>query len=386
MSIYVDVSPAVHAKAGLSRYTDNLARALLREAPERFAFFYNRSGDSHIPSWLDGCSAHSVALGYKSWRMLVWLGQLARMGYDRMVPGCELFHATEHLLLPMRGCPTVLTVHDLIFHLFPQHHKRLNRWYLNAALPLYCRRADAIICVSEHSKADLVRLWGVEAAKIHVVYEAADPHFRPASPEQVAAVRRKYGLPPRYVLTVGTIEPRKNLKRLLDALAVLREQGEDAHLVIVGSLGWLYHDFVTKLENFEHRHAVLQPGYVPDADLVAMLTGATLSVLASVYEGFGLPILESMACGTPVISSHSSSLPELGDTAARYFDPHNVEEMVTVLGQVWRDADLRREMREQGLAQSAKFTWERAAKETIQVYESLGVKVFNHQDTRARRF
>ncbi len=373
--IYVDVSPAVHAKAGLSRYADNLAQALAREAPERLAFFYNRSGESRVPAWLDEYPARSVGLGYKPWRMAVWLGQLARLGFDRWLPGCALFHATEHLLLPLRGCPTVLTVHDLIFHLFPQHHKRLNRWYLNAALPLYCRRADAIICVSQHTQADLVRLWGVEAAKVHVVYEAADAHFKPAPPEQVEAVRRRYGLPERYILTVGTIEPRKNLNRLLDALALLRVQGEDVVLVIVGRMGWLYHDFVARLERFEHRQAVIQPGYVPDRDLAALYTGATLSVLASVYEGFGLPILESMACGAPVVSSRTSSLPELGADAACYFDPYNVDEIAAVIGQVWRDADLRQEMRERGLAQAARFSWARAARETIQVYESLGVKV-----------
>jgi glycosyltransferase involved in cell wall biosynthesis len=366
---YLDISPAVHAKAGLSRYADNIAQALLREAPERFAFFYNRSGDSHVPLWLGGQRTRSVRAGYKPWRMAVWLGQLARLGFDRLLPNCELFHATEHLLLPLRGCPTVFTVHDLIFHLFPQHHKRLNRWYLNAAVPLYCRRADAIICVSKHSKADLVRAWGIDPTKIHVVYEAADPCFGPVSPERMVAVRTRYGLPERYLLTVGTIEPRKNLSRLLDALALLRRQGDDVRLVIVGGMGWLYHDFLAQLESFEHRHAVVRPGFVPDADLPAVYSGATLTVLASLYEGFGLPILESMACGTPVVSSRASSLPELGGEAARYFDPQNVGEMAAVIGEVWHDGELRQEMSQRGLAQAAQFSWARAAQETMRVYE-----------------
>jgi glycosyltransferase involved in cell wall biosynthesis len=265
----------------------------------------------------------------------------------------------------------VLTVHDLIFHLFPQHHKRLNRWYLNAALPLYCRRADAIICVSEHSKTDLVRVWGIDPTKVHAVYEAADPRFRPAPAEQVTAVRARYGLPERYLLTVGTIEPRKNLSRLLDALALLRQGGEDVRLVVVGGMGWLYRDFLAKLERFEHRHAVIQPGFVPDADLPAVYSGATLTVLASLYEGFGLPILESMACGTPVVSSQVSSLPELGGQVARYFDPQSVAEMAAVIGALWRDAELRREMSQRGLAQAARFSWARAAQETMRIYESV---------------
>jgi glycosyltransferase involved in cell wall biosynthesis len=375
MPIYLDISAAVHAKAGLSRYADNLAMALLKHAPGRFVFFYNRSGVSRVPSWLDGHNVRSVRAGYKPWRMAVWLGQAFHVGFDRLVPGCQLFHATEHLLLPLRHSPTVLTVHDLIFHVYPQHHKRLNRWYLNAALPLYCRRASAIICVSEHSKADLVRLWGIEANKVHVVYEAADAHFRPAPAERVRAVRERYGLPERYLLTVGTIEPRKNLERLLDALALLRSQGEDVPLVIVGSKGWLYHSFFEKLESSPHRDAVVQPGFVPDADLPAVYSGATMTVMASLYEGFGLPILESMACGTPVVSSHASSLPELGGDAARYFDPLDVEEMAEVIGDVWRFHGLRAEMSHQGFAQAERFSWARTAEETIHVYKSVGVEI-----------
>jgi glycosyltransferase involved in cell wall biosynthesis len=371
MPIYLDISPAVHAKAGLSRYSDTLAQALLHQSPGRFAFFYNRSGDSHIPPWLNEQRARSIRAGYKPWRMAIWLGQLVRLGFDRLVPDCELFHATEHLLLPLRGCPTVLTVHDLIFHLLPQHHKRLNRWYLNAAMPLYCRRASAIICISEHTKRDLVRLWGVNADKVHVIYEAASPRFQLTPPGQVAAVRARYGLPERYLLTVGTIEPRKNLSRLLDVLALLRRQEGDVRLVVVGGKGWLYHDFFARLQAFEPRDAVILPGFVPDEDLPAVYGGATLTVMASLYEGFGLPILESMACGTPVVSSRASSLPELGGDAARYFDPENVDEMAAVIGQVWRDAGLRQEMRQQGLAQADQFSWTRAAQETMEVYERV---------------
>lgn len=375
MPLYLDVSPAVHAKAGLSRYAANLAQALVRERSERFAFFYNRSGDCRIPPWLSGRRTRSVRAGYKPWRMMVWLSQLARLNFDRLLPECELFHATEHLLLPLKHCPTVLTIHDLVFTVFPQHHKRLNRWYLNAALPLYCRRADAIICVSEHSKADLVNIWGIDPAKIHVVYEAADPSFRPAPPERVAAVRARYGLPQRYLVAVGTIEPRKNLNRLLDALSLLRKQGDDVRLVIVGGMGWLYKGFLEKLETFEHRDSVVQPGFVPDVDLPSVYTGAVMTVVPSLYEGFGLPILESMACDTPVVSSRAASLPEVGATAVRYFDPSDVESMAVAIGEVWRSAVLRHDMAEAGRARAAQFSWARAARETIHVYENLGVSV-----------
>ncbi len=371
MAIYLDVSAAAHTKAGLSRYTANLARALVQQMPGEVAFFYNRGPKAQLPADLNGVPSCSVRAGYKPWRLVVWLGQLARLGFDRLVPGCELFHATEHLLLPLKGAPTVLTVHDLIFHLFPRHHKRLNYWYLNWALPLFCRRADAIVCVSDNTRRDLVRCWGIDPAKIDVVYEAADPRFRPSAAEQIEAVRAHYGLPERFMLYVGTIEPRKNLSRLLDALAILRGEGEDAHLVVVGSKGWLYHDFFAKLEGFAHRGAVRLTGYVAHEDLPAVYSAAELCVLPSLYEGFGLQILEAMACGTPMVSSRVSSLPEIGGEAARYFDPEDVSAMAAALGQVWRRPELRQAMRQAGRAWAARFSWARAARETRDIYRRL---------------
>lgn len=370
MAIYVDISAAVHGRAGLGRYAANLARALVDIAANRFAFFYNRARDTHLPPGLEHIPARSVRAGYKPWRMAVWLGQLARLGFNSLVPDADLFHATEHLLLPLRGVPTVLTVHDLIFHLFPEHHKPLNYWYLNLALPLYCRRATAIIAVSETTKRDLARCWGLDPARITVVHEAADPRFRPASPEAIATVRQRYGLPPRFLVTVGVIEPRKNLSRLLDALAILRRD-EDVHLVIVGGKGWLTSDFFRKLEAFPHRQAVILTGYVPDKDLPAVYSAATLCAQPSLYEGFGLPVLEAMACGTPVVCSRVASFPEIGGDAAHYFDPTDAAEMAAKIRAVWRDEELRAEMRRRGLAQAALFSWARAARETMALYEQV---------------
>lgn len=370
MSIYIDVSAAVHKRAGLGRYAESLARALVRREPDRFALFHNREPGFQPLEGLEDIPSRSVPLGYKPWRMVVWLGQLARIGFDRLLPGAELFHATEHLLLPLHHVPTVLTVHDLIYHLFPRHHKRLNYWYLSLTMPLYCRRADAIITVSESSKRDLVRCYGVPADKVTVVYEAAAPHFRPATPEAVAAVRGRYGLPERYVIYVGTIEPRKNLVRLLEALQLLHGKGEEVKLVVVGGLGWLYEEFLRRLEEAPAGKVIVL-GYVPDEDLPALYSGATLFALPSLYEGFGLTVLEAMACGTPVVCSHTSSLPEIAGDAARYFNPTDVQAMAEVMHQVLEDKESQEEMRARGLAQAARFSWSRAAEETMAVYHRL---------------
>lgn len=371
MPIYVDVSAAVHSRAGLGRYASSLATALDQAYPGRISLFYNRDRSISPLPQLGHLSSRSVRAGYKPWRMAVWLGQLLGLGFDRLLPEAELYHATEHLLMPLKRCPTVLTVHDLIYRLLPQHHKRLNYYFLNAAMPLFVKRATALITVSESSKRDLVKCYGVPTDKVHVIYEAADPGLAAPSPAEIEGVRARYSLPERYMLHVGTLEPRKNLARLLQALELLRARGLDVGLVIVGSKGWLYDDFFRALERSPAREAVILPGYVPDADLPAVYGAATVAVLASVYEGFGLPVLEAMAAGTPVACSQTSSLPELGGEAARYFDPYNVEEMAEALAQILRDQDLRREMKRQGLAQAARFSWERAARETMALYEAV---------------
>ena len=368
MTIYIDVSAAVHGRAGLGRYAASLAQALVAQDPRRFALFYNRGGALRPLPGLEGVPTRSLPAGYKPWRMAVWLGQLAGLGFDRLLPGAELYHATEHLLMPLRRVPSVLTVHDLIFRLFPRHHKRLNYWYLNAAMPLYCRRASAIIAVSQATRRDLVQAYGLDPAKITVVHEAAAPHFVPASPARVAQVRARYGLPEDYLLHVGTIEPRKNLSRLLEAIHALRQAGQDVRLVVVGGQGWLYADFFRRLEELGLGQAVQLPGYLPDADLPAVYSGARLVVVPSLYEGFGLPVLEAMACGAPVVCSRASSLPEVGGDAARYFNPDDVPAMADAILAVWRDAELRETLRRQGLARAAHFSWARAAEETLAVY------------------
>ncbi len=371
MTIYFDISAAVHRRAGLGRYAESLARALLPLVGDDLAFFYNREAGIEPLPGLEAMPTHTVDLGYKPWRMLVWLGQLGRIGFNRLVPGATLFHATEHLLLPLRNVPTVLTVHDLIFRRYPAHHKRLNRWYLNTTMPLFCRRADHIIAVSEQSKRDISAAYGIPSAKVTVIYEAADPRFRPQPAETVAAIHGRYGLPDRYVLFVGTIEPRKNLGRVLAAFEQLHAEGLTDALVVVGKRGWLYDDFFARLEGSPAKSAVIFPGFVPDADLPAVYAGAQALAFPSEFEGFGLPVLEAMACGIPVVCSNTSSLPEVAGDAAVLVDPLNTEALTDGLRRILTDPGLADHLRVRGLAQAARFSWERTAKETLAIYRRL---------------
>ncbi|MBP6015696.1 MAG: glycosyltransferase family 4 protein [Candidatus Promineofilum sp.] len=370
--IYVDISAAVHSKAGLGRYSERLAGALLAHDPERYALFYNRGGEGRYPDTLPATvRRREVRWGYKPWRMAVLLGHLGRLPFNHLVPDAELFHSTEHLLLPLQNIPTVLTVHDLIFKLFPDYHKRLNYWYLNRAMPLYVERASAIIAVSEATKRDLVEYYDVDPAKVTVVYEAAATHFQPPSPAGIDHVRRTYHLPRRFLLHLSTIEPRKNLMRLLDAFRLLRTSFPDLHLLLAGGRGWLYDDFFARIEAEGWRDVVRPLGWVPDADLPAIIGAAALAVQPSLYEGFGLPILEHMACGQVVAASDSSSHPEVGGEAVAYFNPTDVGEMAAVIGRLLTDQAEYRHRQILGREQAAHFSWERAARETAAVYDRL---------------
>lgn len=370
--IYIDISAAVHSKAGLGRYSERLAGSLLARDPDRYALFYNRGGGGHYPDSLPlEARRREVTWGYKPWRMAVLLGHLSRVSFNRLIPGAELFHSTEHLLLPLRAIPTVLTVHDLIYKIFPDYHKRLNYWYLNRAMPLYCERASAIIAVSEASKRDLVKFYNIDPAKVTVVYEAAATHFTSPTPAGINQVRRKYDLPERFLLHLGTIEPRKNLTRLLKAFQILRRSYPDLHLLLAGSRGWLFEDFFTRINAESLQHVVRALGWVPDEDLPAIIGAATLAVQPSLYEGFGLPLLEHMACGQVVAASDSSSHPEVGGEAAAYFDPTDSSEMAAVISRLLTDREEYEHRRMLSLQQAARFSWERTARETAGVYDRL---------------
>lgn len=371
MTIYVDVSSAVHGKAGLARYSASLVAALRPLLGECLHLFQNSLGRKGPLAGWEGHPTAGTPLGYKPWRGAVLLGQWLHWPMDRLIPGAALFHATEHLLPFFGRTRTVLTVHDLIFERFPQYHRLKNYLYLHTAMPLFCRRADALIAISEATKRDLVNLYHIPPERIVVIAEAAAPHFQPQPPEEVTRVRRRYNLPERYLLTVGTIEPRKNLARLVQASGPLFAKGLAEALVIVGSRGWLEGEFFRYLAECPWRERIILPGHVADADLPALYAGAAVTIQPSLYEGFGLPILEAMACASPVCASLASSLPEVGGEAALYFDPFVVEHITEVAQRILMDRALADEMRRKGLMRAQQYSWEKTARQTLALYEQI---------------
>ncbi len=372
MRVCINASPAVHHIAGLGRYTQELMAALMAvDSENEYVAFYNRPSEAEVDPPLERLPHLTTNLPTKPWRMSALLAHLARVSQDRLFPGVDLFHATDHLLPRLSRVKGVFTVHDLIFRFYPETHKPLNRWFLTFMMPRFLQAADGVIAVSECTKKDIVRLYGPDEGNIRVIYEGVNPHFRPEPTEVTAAARERYGLSERFILCVSTIEPRKNLTSLLEAYHVLRNQGTENKLVIVGKKGWLYESFFRRLRELGLENEVIFPGFVPDEDLPALYSAADLFVFPSLYEGFGLPVLEAMACGAPVVTSNTSSLPEVAGEAALLVDPTSVEELAGDMRRVLEKEELREELRAKGPKQAAKFRWENAARETLSVYEAV---------------
>jgi glycosyltransferase involved in cell wall biosynthesis len=378
MRVCLDASPAVYGRGGIGRYVQELIGALVAlDEDADYTLFCNRvrkgkaGAEPRLAPPLHGLPRLTTALGDKPWRLSVLLAHLLRMPQDRLFAGVDLFHATDHVLPYLAGVRTVFTLHDLTFRLCPETHSPANRWYLTVMMGRFLRAAGAIVAVSECTRRDAMRLYGLEESQVRVIYPGVGPQFRPADPGEVAAIRRRYGLPEQLILYVGTIEPRKNLPVLLRAYSALRQRGCEHHLAIVGREGWRSHGFWQTLRDLGLDGEVLMPGYVPDADLPALYAAAEVFVFPSLYEGFGLPVLEAMACGTPVVCSAASSLPEVAGQAALLVPPKDVGALAGAIERLLGDPALRARLRAEGLARARRFTWEAAARATQEVYAGL---------------
>jgi glycosyltransferase involved in cell wall biosynthesis len=372
MHVCLDVSPTVKKDAGMGRYAGEIARALDPKSDIDLALFYNRQGDALLPDYLNHIPYKTVNVGNKPWRMGVWLSQMLHWPMDQTFGAVDIFHATNHLLADFRQARTVYTLHDLIFLHYPEYHLLYNRWYLTLTMPLYLKAADVIVTPSECSRQDAIKFYGLPGTKIKVIYEAPAPTFKAlADPTDLNRVRQTYNLPEKFILHVGTIEPRKNLNRLLEAFKPLLIDWPDLKLVLVGKKGWLYNSFFQRLQTLGLQECVMFPGYVDDADVPAFYQLAEVFVFPSLYEGFGLGPIEAMTCGTPVVSSNSSSLPEVVGQAGLLVNPTDTAALSEALRRVLADPELRANLVQQGLIQAHKFSWQKAVDELEAVYQSL---------------
>ncbi len=378
MRIGMDVSAVRHGLTnGVAVYTARLARALLDlpDPPELVAWFCARESAA-AETVLEELASHGadVVRGPAPWRWSPdgawWLP--VRPPLAPILGDVDVFHIGEFHLPPTGpgGPPFVATVHDLTTVTHPRHHTLLNRAVHRRRMGWVRRYAARVIAVSTSTARDLEAEAGVEPDRVAVVHEARG-HVAGAGGTAISdpeAVRRRYGVGPRYVLSVGTLEPRKNHARLIRAFEQLG--ADDTELVLVGGPGWRSRSAERAIEASPARARIRRLGPVPTPDLTALYRGATVFAYPSLYEGFGLPVLEAMAAGTPVLTSDVSSLPEVAGDAALVVDPRSVDAIRTGLARLLDHPSLRDRLAEAGREREATFTWERAARETLEVYRA----------------
>jgi glycosyltransferase involved in cell wall biosynthesis len=292
----------------------------------------------------------------------------------------DLLHV-QYTAPPFAPCPVVATIHDLSFEHLPDTFKRRSRAQLRLTVRRTARRAARIITISEHSKRDIVETYRVEPGRVSVTYLAAPPHFRLVEDEkELRRVRQLYRIEGDYILAVGSVQPRKNLTRLVRAYSDLRRSRAQAklpRLVVVGKLAWLYEETLRAVEECGVRGDVTFTGYVPEVDLPALYSGALCFAYPSFFEGFGLPPLEAMRCGTPVLVSDRTSLPEVVGDAGLLVDPFDTDAISAALARLIDDEELRRRLRERGLARAARFDWRETARRTLEVYQRAKGETMN---------
>ncbi len=369
MRIAFDATSIPRLMAGAGVYTDNLIRALARVDDENEYVIFAKT-DSFGDLARERPSFRVVRAGGKSramrlvWEQLVLPAQLRAQHID-------VLHSPHHTTpMVVAGCSRVVTFHDLTFFVLPKRYPRRRLIYFRSVSWAAAKAASMLICPSQAVHDDIVRILHTPPEKVRTIAEAAAPAFRIIEDKTVLdRLRYDHLLPERYVLSVGSLEPGKNRTTLLNAFADLRRRGVEQKLVVTGQRAWKYGEDFRLAEELGLKGQVVFTGYVAPEEMPALYNAADLFVFPSLYEGFGLPVLEAMACGVPVVTSNVSSIPEVAGDAALLVDPRDANALASAMEHALKDADVHSTLRQRGLERAATFSWEKAARETIAVYE-----------------
>lgn len=370
MKVCVDIQPAVTQRAGVGRFTQVLAEHLVPRVPagtdlSLFYFDFKRKGAPvAIPgAAFEPCRWMPGAVAQQAWK------RIGFPPFNWFAGHADLYHFNNFVVPPLARGKSVVTIYDMSFLRHPECAEEKNRIYLEGAIRKSVKRADAVITISRFSAEEIVAYIPEAEGKVHVTYPGISETFSAASLDAVNALKRRLGLKKPYILTVGTIEPRKNLPFLVDAFEALGR--DDVDLVIAGGEGWKTEPIKARFRQSARCDQIRCVGRIPDADLPAFYTGAAVYAIPSLYEGFGFPPLEAMACGTPVVSSRGGSLPEVLGAAAAVLDTDDADAWGDLLGRALDDTAWRRERVEAGCRQAARYRWTGTAAATWDVYRKV---------------
>lgn len=372
MQIGIDASAIPTSRAGAGNYIFNLIAALPKvDFANNYVIF---AKSEHIEEW---------KINQSNFRFLdcSFRNPPLRLAWEQVVLPCmlekykvDLLHSPHYTMPYLASCKTVVTFCDMIFFLHPFLHKLIKRFFFRSIIQLSSRKADAIIAISESTACDINLLLQIQSKKVYAIPLAAGDSFRLINDRiGISKACHRYGLiPGNYLLFIGVLEARKNIPILLKAYRKLVDRGIRQNLVIVGKKGWFYKEIFSTMTSLGLDKQVIFTGYVPDADLPFLLNGAFLFVYPSLYEGFGLPVLEAMSCGTPVVTSNISSMPEIIGDAGLLVDPTNINSLAENIEKLILSNSLRDSLRQRGISRAATFSWERTARETLNVYTQIG--------------
>lgn len=353
---------AGYRRAGIHQYIAQVLRHLPPDDGLGYRVFTRHADD------LDDCS--HLEIERSRWPTEQRLARIAweQTAWPWLARDVDLLHSTAFVLPATWRKPSVVTIYDLSFVHYPENFPALQRRYLTRQTAVACQRATRILTISASGREDVVRFFDVDPQRVDVVVPGVDPAYRVLPEAEVAAFRTRPDVPDQFLLHVGTLQPRKNIPTLLHALALLKRPW--LKLVLIGGKGWLYDEIFALVQQLGLAEQVIFPGYVPDAELPLWYNAADLFVFPSVYEGFGMPVVEAQACGTAVVASNVSSIPEAGGEAALYVNPANPSELANRIAAVLDSPAQAATMRAEGIRRARRFSWERAGRETAVVYRS----------------
>jgi glycosyltransferase involved in cell wall biosynthesis len=364
MLIGIDASRAISTTpTGTETYSRQVISALLNsDAPSRFRLYTRSVPPPGLFPPTENYDVRTIPFTHL-WTHL-------RLSAEMIADAPEVLFVPAHVLPLISPRKSLVTVHDLGYLHFPQAHRAPDRWYLDVSTRWNVHSAACVIADSYATQGDLTRFYDVNPGKIRVVYPALEADlFHPVlDPDEIAAAKRRYDIQGEYILSVGTIHPRKNYQGLIRAFQCLPRKYA---LVIVGKKGWLFQEILANVQGLNLGGRVKFIDYVPAADLPALYSGARLCAFPSLYDGFGFPVLEAQACGTPVVCSNTSSLPEVAGDGAEFFDPRDAEAMTYALTRVSEDDARRKELIEGGRVNLRRFSWSHAAREILDIITSL---------------
>lgn len=376
MKIALEIQPLLKNKTGVGWYTQKILEQFNNDIFEFEGYgfnFLNRTDIREDMFSLKFKKKINRLIPYSIYRR-IWY--YLPVSYNTLFDSnAYIYHFFNYIVPPKINGKVITTVYDMVYKLYPETMTKRNHKRLDKELKRSVDRADKVITISENSKREIIEFLHVKDSKIEIVYPGIDreTYTRNHTQEAMRRIREKYQLPSTFILYLGTLEPRKNIGKIIDAYAQLKTQmDKHIYLVIAGKKGWMYDEIFHKVENYGLKDDVIFTGYVEEKDKPLIYKMSKLFVFPSLYEGFGMPVLEAMAAGVPVITSNTSSLPEVAGDAGILVDPEDVVGLSDAMKKTLEDDTLRSQMIEKGFKQSLKFSWEKSAKKLIEIYKEVG--------------